>query len=74
MLTHTLCSACTQLRLVLGEASAVGQPVGRGQAEEMLHVPLTTLPNRALRHDRLDAAFDRVCTHLQALAGERSNA
>jgi diguanylate cyclase (GGDEF)-like protein len=42
---------------VLDEASAVGQPIGRAQAEEVLayqalHYLLTTRPNRPLLHDR----------------------
>ena len=62
MVTHTLSSASTPLRLVLGEASAVGRPIGRAQAEEALahqalHDPLTTRPNRALLHDRLRQAI-----------------
>src|SRR5205085_8001721 len=62
MVTHTLSSACTQLRLVLGQASAVGRSIGRAQAEEAraqqaLHDPLTSLPNGALLHDRLQQAI-----------------
>src|ERR671939_156637 len=62
MVTHTLSSACTQLRLVLGQASAVGQLIGRAQAEEALarealHDPRTSLPNRTLLHDRLQQAI-----------------
>src|SRR2546423_2281532 len=62
MVTYTLSSASTPLRLVLGEASAVGQPIERTQAGEALarqalHDPLTTRPNRAPPHDRLRQAI-----------------
>jgi diguanylate cyclase (GGDEF)-like protein len=60
MVAHTLSSACTPLRLVLDEASAVGQPMGRaggGGAGVPLHAPLTTRPNRYLFHDRQQHAI-----------------